>query len=250
MGQYALLRHCGGKIETIEMIRKILVFITHKVGLYNYAAGLEAKLTAYHQRRLLKKYGLEALIQADKAFRSVGSFMFLDFGVLLGAYREKSFIPYDSDLDAGVLHELMPQNLPELLQKYGFKHLKDSYVKKTGLLTEDVYSYKGLHFDFWIYFKKDNDLYCYLGRKHETKLPKQADKTDGFPCKLSWVTAAGFSEIDFLGHKFYAPNNIPQWLEEIYGSSFMSPVKQWSENNQPTRIEAHTERLHRRFYKD
>jgi hypothetical protein len=230
------------------MIRKILVFITHKIGLYNYVAGLETKLIAYRQCKLLKKYGLEALIQADKALRSVDSFMFLDFGTLLGAYREKNFIAYDSDLDVGILYELMPQNLPELLRKYGFKHLKNSYVKDTGLITEDVYSYKGLHIDFWIYFKKDNDLFCYLGRKHETKPPKYVTEADGFPCRLSWVTAAGFSEMDFLGHKFYAPNNTPQWLGEIYGSSFMTPIKQWSEHNQPTRITTHTERLYRRFY--
>jgi hypothetical protein len=231
------------------MIRKILVFIAHKLGFYNYVAGLETKLIACRQRKLLKKYGLEALIQADKAFRSVGSFMFLDFGTLLGAYREKNFIAHDFDLDASILCELMPQNLPELLQKYGFKHLKDSYIKETGLITEDVYSYKGLHIDFWIYFKKNNDLFCYWGRKHETLPPVHADKADGFPCKLSWVTDTGFSEMDFLGHKFYAPNNIPQWLEEIYGSSFMTPIKKWSEDNQPTRVKVHTERLHRRFYK-
>jgi phosphorylcholine metabolism protein LicD len=232
------------------MLRKTLVFITHKVGLYNRVSGIETKLVARRQRRRLRKYGLEALIMADEAFRSVGSFMFLNFGTLLGAHREKNFIAHDSDLDAGVLHELMPPNLPELLRGYGFKHLKDSCVRKTGRLTEDVYSYKGLHLDFFVYFKKDSDLFCYLGRKHETKPPAQADSTDGFPCKLSWVTAAGFTEINFLGHLFYAPRNTPQWLEQIYGSSFMSPVKQWSENSQPTRITAHTERLHRRFYKN
>jgi phosphorylcholine metabolism protein LicD len=232
------------------MIRRILVFITHKVGLYNYVAGLETALIARRQRKRLRKYGVEALVRADKAFRSVGAFMFLNFGTLLGAHREKNFIAHDFDLDAGVLHELMPPNLPELLQEYGFKHLKNFYVEKTGLLTEDVYSYKGLHIDFFVYFKKDADLFCYLGRKHETKPPKWVSKADGFPCKLSWVTAAGFSEIAFLGHQFYAPNNTPQWLEEIYGSSYMSPVKKWDENNQPTRIKAHTERIYRRFYKE
>jgi hypothetical protein len=230
------------------MIRKVLVFFARKAGLYHSLAGLETRLTACRQRRRLKKHGIAALVRADEAFRSVGSFMFLNFGTLLGAYREKNFIPHDSDLDAGVLHEQMPQNLPELLQQYGFKHLKDSFVKETGRLTEAVYAYKGLHIDFFVYFKKDNDLFCYLGRKHETKPPALADTTDGFPSKLSWVTASGFSETEFLGHKFYAPGNVPLWLEEVYGSSFMTPAKQWSEANQPTRIKTHTERLHRRFY--
>ncbi len=230
------------------MIRKILVWITLKIGLYKWAVDVGTRFMQRKMRKAFLKYGLETLQQADKAFRSVGAKLFLDFGTLLGAYRDKKFIPYDFDLDVGCLYDAIPENIPDVMEAYGFKHKKQVYLKEMGLIVEDVYIYKGVQMDIFYYFKKNTDLYCYLARRHETKPPEKANSSDGFPCKLSWVDATEFSEYEFLGHKFFMPDNTPKWLEDIYGASYMTPQKKWSEFAQPTRIKPHNERVYRRYF--
>jgi hypothetical protein len=230
------------------MIRKIAVWITHKIGLYKFGVKIDTKFAERRQNKAFKQYGLEALVQADKALRSVNSFVFMDFGTLLGAYRNKNFIPYDCDLDVGILAESVPENLSELLENYGFKHEKQFYVKETEKIVEDVYSYKGIHIDFFVYYTAGEDMYCYLASRHEHKTWQEANRTDGFPCRLAWVPATGFSEIEFLGHNFFAPDKTPQWLEDKYGTSYMTPIKNWSESARPARVKFHTERLYRRYF--
>jgi hypothetical protein len=212
---------------------------------------LDTKIKNRKDRKLLKKLGLETLIQADRALREAGSFIFLSCGTLLGAYRDKNFIAHDCDLDVGILFEQLPENLSEVLEKYDFKHEKQFYFKDTGMVTEDVYSYKGLHIDFFIYYQEDEDYYYYSAKRHEYKTWQEANRTDGFPCTSSWIPVSDFEEIDFLGHKFFTPVKTPQWLEDSYGKTYMTPIKKWSEKDQielHTRLRQETKRIYRKYF--
>jgi hypothetical protein len=228
------------------MVRKIIVWLTRKIGLYHFSVRIETKIREKKMRKNFLLYGKECLLQADKAFRSVNAKLFLDFGTLLGAYREQNFIQHDFDIDVGYIYSEKPENMIELLKEFGFSHKRQFFVKETGLITEDMFMYKGVQIDFFAYFVKNEDFYCYLGRRHETKSAAEANKTNGFPCRLSYVPATEFHEIDFIGHRFYAPDKAKQWLKDIYGESFMTPIKQWNEFEQKTRIVFHNERLYRK----
>ena len=232
-------------------MRDFIVKQALKLGLYETLMNVSDYFTHIKANRLFRKYGLETLVQADKAFGSVNIQMFLNFGTLLGAYRDKGFIPFDFDLDVGVMARQRPENLDEIMQAYGFVKKKQLYIQETGRITEDQYLYKGLQIDVFYFFEDEimsapNCFYCYVARRHETKEWKEANRTDGFPCVLWPCEKTEFSQTDFLGHKFYVPNATKEWLSGIYGSDFMTPIKNWTVGERNTKIIHHTERLYRR----
>ncbi len=228
-------------------MKKIIYFITSKLGIFNGLTALKRKFDNNKKNKAFRKYGLETLRLADEAAKEAGTFLFLTFGTLLGAYREKGFIPFDNDLDVGILNR--PGNLPQIMKKYGFVLKEHTYIKETGVITEEKYFYKNVQIDFFYYFEENSDLYCRIFRAHEFKLRDEANQSDGFPSVKSYVTAGDFEKKDFLGLQLCFPKNAATWLEEIYGKSFMTPIKNWSaDDGYITRIEKQDQRLYRKFF--
>ncbi|PID94852.1 MAG: hypothetical protein CSA89_00400 [Bacteroidales bacterium] len=228
-------------------MRDIIVSIALKLGLYHLLVDIA---TAYNQRKLAKafhRYGLETIIQADEALRSVGVNMFFAFGTLLGSHREKDFIAHDCDLDVGLLYEDRPENIDEVMARFGFKKKRQFYVKQTGLITEEQYEYKGVQIDIFYYFVAEDDkMFCYGARRHEHKEWKEANASDGFPSVLWYCPKTDFVEREFKGHLFWSPRNIEGWLTSLYGQNYMTPIRNWTDQDSKTDIVYHTERLYRR----
>lgn len=229
-------------------MRKLLVSIARKLGVYQWAVRVDTQRANRRKRRFYKRYGLETLIQAHKAFSSVGAKVFLSFGTLLGAYREGNFIQHDCDLDVGFLYDEKPENMPELLAKYGFKHERQFYLKEGDRIVEDMFSYKGVQIDFFAYFRKGDELYCYIADRHETKTWQEANETDGFPARNAWMPDTGFEEREFLEHRFYMPVKTVEWLKAMYGEGFMTPVKNWDSNKAVTCVKPSKDRVYRKYF--
>lgn len=229
-------------------MRDFVVKIFVRLGLYQSVVDVVNRIKEAGQARRMHRDGLEMLTAADKVFSQLGARVFLTYGALLGAYREHGFIPYDPDLDLGVLDSEMPADIHEQMTKAGFKLLRQNYIASTGQICEETYEYKKIHLDIFLYFREGNDLYSVLQYKHETKDWKEANATDGFPCKRSYVPYCEFERRDFLGLQIFMPKNTPGWLSAIYSDSYMTPIKNWSSKYYKTRITPIVDRSYRRYF--
>ena len=83
--------------------------------------------------------------------------IWLDFGTLLGMYRDKGLINHDLDMDFGIIIENYndyQEKETDLLNK-GFKKTRELYYNNK--LMEISYDYNGLNVDFIVY-KRDENL--------------------------------------------------------------------------------------------
>lgn len=229
-------------------MRDFIVKILLICGLYRPMIKIINRIKFKQQVRKMRKNGLEMLSMADKAFNSMGVKAFLSFGTLLGAYRDKGFIAYDPDVDLGVLDANLPENMIEVMAKYGFHLHKQNFIQTTGKVIEDTYIYKGIHLDVFHYFEENNDFYTLVAQLHETKDWKEANASDGFPCEKVSVIKTDFHRQPFLGIEVYMPIKTHEWLVDMYSETYMTPIKNWSEEGHKTRRTKSTERSYRKLY--
>ena len=229
-------------------MRDFIVKILLICGLYRPMIKIINQIKFKQQVHKMRKNGLEMLNMADKAFNSMGVKAFLSFGTLLGAYRDKGFIAYDPDVDLGVLDTNLPDNMVEIMAKYGFHLHKQNLIPTTGKVIEDTYIYKGIHLDVFHYFEENDDFYTLVAQLHETKDWKEANDTDGFPCEKVSVIKTDFHRQPFMGIEVYMPIKTHEWLVDMYSETYMTPIKNWSEEEYKTRRTKSTERSYRKLY--
>lgn len=229
-------------------MRDFIVKILLRLGLYRPMIAFINQIKFKQQVRKMRKNGLEMLQMADHAFTSMGVQAFLTFGTLLGAYRDKGFIAYDPDVDLGVIDGNLPKNMYEVMAKHGFQLCKQNIISETNQVIEDTYIYKGIHLDVFHYFEEGGDYYTLVAQLHETKDWKEANATDGFPCEKVSVVKTEFQRQNFMNIDVYMPIKIHEWLVDMYSESYMTPIKNWSEDDHKTRRSKSTERSYRKLY--
>lgn len=178
---------------------------------------------------LLRTVGIELLEELFAACEKCNVPIWLEYGTLLGAYREKSFIAHDFDLDTGIYARDYTIVLENELFSRGFK--KQRMFKQVNvctreeLITEVTYSYKGFNVDIFFSFDSSADkrnVYVYV-KKNEELTAKGIFNVN----KYSLPKALPLSEVQIDDHVFNAPSDALKTLEAIYGKTFMIPDPTW-----------------------
>ena len=154
--------------------------------------------------------------------------IWLDFGTLLGYYRENDFISHDLDMDFGVQissfeeFEVIEKNLVN----NGFNRTKEFYFNKN--LVELSYSYKGLNVDFIIY-NKENDRVSSDTIFFMTNALGNPTRYEVYHYEIPF---SGLKECGFKGMKVKVPDDTQEYLRTLYGEDFETPNTNynWKEN--------------------
>jgi lipopolysaccharide cholinephosphotransferase len=153
-----------------------------------------------------KRVAFENLLIIRDLFAEHGIPMFLTFGTLLGALREKDFIDHDDDVDIGVFardRNAVLALVPEL-EKRGFK----TY----SVRGERVYKIKRRAIQLDLFFAVSKKTL--RGRRWDlegkaTIAARHLDRLE---------------EIEFLGHRFSVPDDPLGVVRSLYGRTWNVPI--------------------------
>ncbi len=169
------------------------------------------------QRRVLfLKEGVNALKIFADCLNSRNIPFWLEYGTLLGAFRDNSFVPNELDLDIGAYLKDAKQ-IFNALKKSGFVLVREFHiVGENGL--EQTYSYKGTTLDVMYFFHEKSSLFC-TGANFDLMKVK---KNKPF---FTQATSHKFKNFQITKYRFYdidvwIPSNTEEHLIEIYGPTF------------------------------
>lgn len=198
--------------------------------IYPIVYDIRFSKTRKERKKSMQKYGLDCINAIYSICKKNNTTVWLEFGSMLGAYREHGFIPYDYDIDLSMYAEDITPQLIRDLYNYGFKIRKlFKLVKNENLnnkvTTEFTLYYKGLFIDIFLNFKQEDSRTIYV---YNNSLGQDNIERNIYGVRKFTVSDAKIDTIDFLGIKIGMPSNAEKCLSYYYGENFMTPIKNWN----------------------
>lgn len=164
-----------------------------------------------------KKIALSNLLEITDSLRKYNVTHWITDGTLLGYYREGDFITHDTDTDIGVMYSTFSKSALDSILSKGFK-LVHIFGEPNNSL-ELAFTKSGVKTDIFFFYEKGDKLYhsafTDLSHRGYTRIDYSYNKF-------------GVSEVDFLGYKFYAPDNIIDFIVTKYGENWKTPIIKWN----------------------
>lgn len=184
------------------MVKKVAIFKDLAFE-YEYEHLVEDNLP-----ELNKEDALYLMLKVQRCAKEHGIDIYLAYGTLLGAIRDKDFIKGDKDLDIYIKDEEAFFKLLPALKNIGVQLIR--YINTAVFSFRDI-EHPGVYLDVFVLRKSRSlwGLYCY-GLGNGAFVPKK------YLCDDENIT--------FLGHSFKVPKNPVQILKFWYGDTWDTPV--------------------------
>lgn len=165
-----------------------------------------------------------ALKAIEQIHETTNGKAFLNFGTLLGCVRNNAFIPWDHDLDIGILREdFEPQHFQALLER-GFRWRPSRNAQRwrgSSLANDDVGNYSHSKFKFGS-VKLDIDVFVKgtADENYYCQFRKKVFRVEGRLINT-------FVDHLFQGVKVRIPKNYQDYLAYVYGEGWRTPDRKW-----------------------
>ena len=176
------------------------------------------KLKYKRENRAFKNHGNTVLLKAKKALDEINVHFWLDFGTLLGVYRDGKLIGHDTDVDVAVFLKDYSPEIEEVMIAHGFKYEHRIDIANGTYGLEQTFSYNNVKIDIFYYSKVDGKSHCHLFPMGEGKQRVVRE---------IYTTDTGFTTISFLNEEWQIPKDTELRLTETYGKDFRIPIKDW-----------------------
>lgn len=205
---------------------KFLKIIAGRLGIKKYISFAYRKYIIKKQSRSFNKGNKELLIKTNEILTKNGLQYWLNYGTLLGAYRDHDFIKHDYDLDIGMWWEDY-ECVKDLFLKNGFRLVVEYRIGswETPENVEYRFEYAGAFIDVDFY-KINADMMAYTFNPDFIEGYDYSHKGVRHPIIVEEINnpIRGLKQIDFIDNKFWAPANTEEYLIYNYGEGWSTPL--------------------------
>lgn len=180
------------------------------------------------------RHGENVLAASTSILNELGVFHWLEFGTLLGVYRDGRLIAHDTDVDLGLFLGEDTKRIEQGFLKHGFKkvHRIDLNDAKTGL--EESYERNGVKVDLFYFTKTPSGMHCHLFPLNQA----------GERLALEVFTSANeFEPFEWQCCRTHIPKDPHQRLTDTYGD-YTVPIKDWHTPTQALNSKYINEKIH------
>lgn len=172
----------------------------------------------------LRKNGEEAIQLLSTTINRQGGNCSPFFGTLLGVYRDNDFIKYDDDIDVTMNVKCLNIKLLESLSAAGF-HL--SHISMASDFRGAILSmkFKKIVTEIYFYYESQSKQYIYIPYTagHDWRYYSRYNL---FPVKeVVTPLIVGMVEHSFRNGHVLIPQNTDSILQSLYGSDYMTPIR-------------------------
>ena len=224
-------------MKLIKQIKERMKAIPFFMGCYNVYYNLRFGRRINRKKKYFLLENTELLQKFTSTLNNKGILFWLEFGTLLGYYREHDFIKHDCDLDIGA-HIDDAEKIQKALTENGFELVREFHAQDGGL--EECYKYLHTTIDvFYFQINESNptEHYCELVKSSIFPIKKKhLNKEIRATVRRRYVPNNGFEKAVFNGCDVYVPKNTEEVLMTYYGKDFMIPDPNFNAADHPNKV--------------